>query len=58
MQTRSARGSDDGSGTQTRKPRYLTPDQGPVVRKVDSVIRRIAIFLNSLKLFIYWYKPD
>jgi hypothetical protein len=27
MQSRSARGSDDGSGSQTRKPRYLTPDQ-------------------------------
>ena len=34
--------------------------QGPVVRKVDSAIRRIAIFSNFLKLFIYWYtcKPD
>ncbi len=31
---------------------------GPVVRKVDSAIRQIAIFSNSLKLFIYWYKPD
>ncbi len=27
---------------------------GPVVRKVDM----IAIFSNSLKLFIYWHKPD
>ncbi len=38
---------------------FITTDcQGPVVRKVDRAIRRIAIFLNSLKLFIYWYKPD
>ena len=27
MQTRSARGGVDGSGSQTQKPRYLTPDQ-------------------------------
>jgi hypothetical protein len=27
MQTRSARGSGSVSGSQTRKPRYLTPDQ-------------------------------
>ena len=26
MQTRSARGGVDGSGSQTQKPRYLTPD--------------------------------
>ena len=27
MQTRSVRSGDDGSGSQTQKPRYLTPDQ-------------------------------
>ena len=27
MQTRSARGGADGSGSQPQKPRYLTPDQ-------------------------------
>ncbi len=32
--------------------------QGLVVRKMDSVIQRIAMFSNFLKLFIYWYKPD
>ena len=31
---------------------------GPVVRKVDSVIQRIVIFSNFLKLSIYWYKPN
>ncbi len=36
----------------------VTGLQGPVVRKVDSAIRRIVILSNSLKLFIYWYKPD
>ena len=37
---------------------YILFKMEPVVRKVDSAIRRIAIFLNFLKLFIYWYKPD
>ena len=32
--------------------------QGPVVRRMNSAIQRIAIFSNFLKLFIYWYKPD
>ena len=28
--------------------------QGPVVRKVDKVIHRIATFSNVLKLLVYW----
>ncbi len=32
--------------------------QGPVVRRVDNAIHRIAIFSTFPKLFIYWYKPD
>ena len=32
--------------------------QGPVVRRLDSTIQRVAIFSNFLRLFIDWYKPD
>ena len=44
MQTRSARGSDDGSGSQTRyKPCYLTPDQ----LRVAGDIARATFHANS-----------
>ena len=44
--------SDFLANLQTSQSKVL----GPVVRKVDSAIRRIVIFSNFLKLFIYWDK--
>ncbi len=63
MQTKSARGSDDGSGTQTRKPRYLTPDQlraaGDIARATfhsEGVIKnhKIKKFINRVLFTGKW----
>ena len=43
MQTRSTQGGDDGSGSQTQKPRYLTPDQ----LRTASDIARATFHANS-----------